>query len=102
MVGFCTEKGLGCINSFANADSVYFHCHDKGSLREGGSCKQINEEVEEGDLIECVADLPNRKFSWWRNATKFLECRLPTEMKNQVIFISILLCNSGDEVDLCV
>jgi hypothetical protein len=52
--------------------------------------------------MECVADLTNFRFSWWKKGNKIAECNVPVQMRNKQIYISIILYYSGDVVDLCI
>jgi hypothetical protein len=52
--------------------------------------------------VECVADLANFKLSWWKKGNRIAECAVPTGMRNKSIYISILLFETGEEVDLCI
>jgi hypothetical protein len=49
-----------------------------------------------------VADLASFKFSWWKKGSQVTECAVPAGMRNKSIYISIILFDSGDEVDLYV
>jgi hypothetical protein len=48
-----------------------------------------------------VADLVSCKLSWWEKSSQIAECGVPAGMRNKPIYISIILFNTGDEVDLC-
>jgi hypothetical protein len=52
--------------------------------------------------VECVADLASCKLSWWKKGSQIAECAVPAGMRNKPIFVSIILFNTGDEVDLCI
>jgi hypothetical protein len=41
-------------------------------------------------------------LSWWKKGSRIAECAVPTGMRNKPIYISIILYNTGDEVDLCI
>jgi hypothetical protein len=47
-----------------------------------------------------VADLESCSLSWWKKDSQIAECSVPTGMRNKPIFVSIILFNTGDEVDL--
>jgi hypothetical protein len=49
-----------------------------------------------------VADLASSKLSWWKKGSQIAECAVPIGMRNKAIYISILLYNTGNEVDLCI
>jgi hypothetical protein len=49
-----------------------------------------------------VADLASCKLSWWKNGNEIAKCVVPSGMKNKPIYISVLLYNTGDKVDLCI
>jgi hypothetical protein len=102
MVGFCTEKGLGNIDNYSHAESVYYYCTGPGFFYEGGSGKQIDYGTVAGETVDCVADLASFKLSWWKKGNQITECFVPARMRNKPIYISIILWNTGDEVDLCV
>jgi hypothetical protein len=100
MIGYCTEKGLGNCNIHHQADSAYYYCN--GYLYQGGSPKQIGVGIFGWETVECVADLPNYKLSWWKKGSPIAECTVPYGMRNKPIYISIMLYSTGDEVDICV
>jgi hypothetical protein len=52
--------------------------------------------------VECVADLASYKLSWWKKGSLIAECAVPAGMRNKPIYISIILAQTGDEVDLCI
>jgi hypothetical protein len=55
-----------------------------------------------GETIEIVADLKKNKFIWLSKGSQFAECSIPLPMKNKVMFFSLLLYWSDDEVDLFI
>jgi hypothetical protein len=101
LIGFCTEKGLGNINNYLNAESAYYYCGG-GTLWSGGSNKKIGIVTVVGETVECVADLVSSKLSWWKEGSQIAECVVPIGMKDKPIYISIILYSTGDEVDLYV
>jgi hypothetical protein len=101
MIGFCTEKGLGNINNYGNAESAYYYCYI-GTLYSGGSGKSTGIGCAAGETVECIADLASSKLSWWKKGSLIGECSVPVGMMNKPIYISILLNKTGDEVDLCL
>jgi hypothetical protein len=67
----------------------------------GQSSKQIGLGVTvAGETVECVADLESNKLSWWKNGSQIAECDVPAGMRNQPIYVSIVLFHTGDKVDL--
>jgi hypothetical protein len=71
-------------------------------LWQGGSGKQVGVCTVAEETVECVADLASFKLSWWKKGSQIAECAVPTGMRNKPIYISIILFDSGDEVDLYV
>jgi hypothetical protein len=62
----------------------------------------MNVIIFAGETLECVADLASCKLSWWKKGSRIAECDVPAGMRNKPIYISIMLWNTGDEVDLCL
>jgi hypothetical protein len=99
MIGFCTSQGLSNEDNYKNAESAYYSC--SGALFEGGIYRPMI-HANTGDVIDCYADLQNSKIEWWRMGNNVATCSIPNQMRNKVIYFSIILCCKGDEVDLSI
>jgi hypothetical protein len=82
MVGFCTQEGLGkCMAP----ESVYKNC---GAI--------------EGETIECIADLVSFQLRWAKEGKRIAETPIPISMRDEPLYLSILLFFEGDEVDIYI
>ncbi len=49
-------------------------------------------------MIICEADLASGKLRWHRNGDMLKECAVPAQMKGKPVYLSIIMCEDGDEV----
>lgn len=95
-VGFCTNSGLGSINNCNNPESVYYG----GFFYEGGIRTDNLESFKIGEVIGCEADLKSGFLRWYKTGSLFKECKIPLQMKEKTIYLSVIMYESGDEIEL--
>ena len=100
MVGFCTNAGLGNDRNFDHPESAYYYCY--GYIYEGGNRTDGFPKSDVGDVIICEADLGAGVLRWKRNGNPLKECAVPPQMKGKTAYLSILMWNDGDEVEVSV
>ena len=53
-------------------------------------------------MIICEADLGAGVLRWKRNGNPLKECAVPPQMKGKTAYLSILMGDDGDEVEVSV
>ncbi len=96
-MGFCTNAGLGNSNNYDHPESAYYYCY-RGCIWEGGKGAAGFPESGIVDVIICEADLASGKLRWQKDGDTFKECAVPAQMKDKPVYLSILMCDDGDEV----
>jgi hypothetical protein len=99
MIGFCTSAALGNKDNLNHAESAYYSC--LGSFYEGGTNIGLAQSGV-GDVIECEADLLAGVMCWLRNGNTLKECKVPSQMQEKTVFLSISMSHAGDEVEMSV
>ena len=88
---------MGNVDNYAHSESAYYNCW--GYTYEG-SKETAAKKSSVGDIIECEADLVRNLLIWRNNDEILKECEVPPQMKGKPIYLSILMYNVGDEVDV--
>jgi hypothetical protein len=47
-------------------------------------------------------DYKNRSITWWKNNDQIAQIPIPAKMVGQTIYLSILMWEKGDQIDLAV
>ena len=71
-----------------------------GRIFEGGNWTDGFPKSGDGDVIICEADLGAGVLRWKRNGNPLKECAVPPQMKGKTAYLSIIMCNDGDEVEV--
>jgi hypothetical protein len=100
LVGFCTDSVLGIINNFQQRESAYYNCN--GYFLEGGRGVGGLSATGAGGMIECEADLKAGVLRWSKNGNLFKDCAVPQKMRGKAVFLSILMRDGGEEVEVSV
>lgn len=98
MVGFCTDSGLDKGNNYLNPQSAYYYC--SGYFWIAGSKSDNSSTTGIRDVLDCEADLKMGVLRWWKNGSVLKECILPQQMNEKCCYLSVIMFNKGDDVDL--
>jgi hypothetical protein len=98
LAGFCSSEGLGNLNNYIHPESAYYYYW--GFSYEGG-CSSSGLAVSKlGDVVECEADLSAGVLRWFKNGALLKECKTPQSMQGKPAYLSIVMFNAGDEVEV--
>lgn len=100
MIGFCTDTGLGVKNNNSSPESAYYQC--SGYFCRGGEYEEHNVVSKGGDTIECEVDLEVGLLRWRRNGLVLKDLGVPEKMRGKGAYLSLIMTNPGDEVEVSI
>jgi hypothetical protein len=62
----------------------------------------LNVKSATDDKVICSADLSSGTLSWKKNEELIIERNMPMTMKGKPLFLSLIMCNIENEVDIFV
>ena len=83
-----------------NTITINTKCY--GQIWEGGKYTNGFPKSDVGDVIICEADLGAGVLRWKRNGNPLKECAVPPQMKGKTAYLSIIMYDDGDEVEVSV